>query len=127
GVGFQAAGSGCTNAITSTGYDITNLSLNDAIFDNEYFEFCIGNAEPGMVFAGVNNITWGNRASGTGPMTYALVTANSPDTILISGVVGGSCTIGGGNIPLNQATCYRVYYWGASNTSGTLRIDNMVI
>ncbi|MBK9582524.1 MAG: hypothetical protein IPO48_11650 [Saprospiraceae bacterium] len=127
-VGTQAAGSGCTAAITSTAYDITNASLADAVADNEYFEFCIGAPMAGFVFNGVTGINWNHRISGTGPISWALVAAGSPNTPLLSGSIAGtSCVGAGGTIALNPSTCYRVYYWGATNVSGTLRIDNFNI
>ncbi len=128
GVAAQAAGSGCSAAITSTGYDITNASLADAVADNEYFEFCVGAAQLGYTYQGVNSIIWGNRISGTGPVNFAVVASNNLTTPLLTGMVTGtSCQMEGGAFTLNAATCYRIYYWGASNAGGTLRIDNMSI
>ncbi|HLO53602.1 MAG TPA: zinc-dependent metalloprotease family protein, partial [Saprospiraceae bacterium] len=128
GVNPQAVGSGCTASITSTGYDITNTSLADAVADNEFFEFCIGNTETGFDFDGVSAINWSHRISGTGPMSWAIVASNNLTSPILSGMLTGtSCQNAGGSISLNTATCYRIYYWGASNVSGTLRIANFEI
>ncbi|MCZ2102341.1 MAG: GEVED domain-containing protein, partial [Chitinophagales bacterium] len=133
GIGLQSviaqpAGSGCSAAISASGFDIGNASLADAIASNDYFEFCIGSPVGGYTFNGVNAINWGHRRSNTGPLSWALVTANNPGTVILTGTIAGtSCTTAGGAIPLNTESCYRVYYWGATNITGTLRIDNFEI
>ncbi len=128
GVTAQAAGSGCSAAITSAGYDITNASLADAVADNEYFEFCVGAPQVGYTYQGVTSIIWGNRISGTGPINFAVVASNNLTVPVLSGMVTGTnCQMEGGTFTLNPATCYRIYYWGATGSTGTLRIDNMSI
>ncbi|MBK6566016.1 MAG: T9SS type A sorting domain-containing protein [Saprospiraceae bacterium] len=122
-VGFQVAGSGCGDAITSAGYEAGNITLAAAVASQEYFEFCVGSALPGIIYAGVNGITIRHRASGTGPINWAVVASNNLTTPLASGIVGTGCTLHTGAFALNTATCYRVYYWGATSLSGTLRID----
>lgn len=127
----QGAGSGCTAAVTTTGYNVApGNTLADAKTSGDYIEFCIGSAVAPSVFSGVTAINWANRASGTGPINYVLVASNDINTTLLSGTVtpgGTSCEAEGGSIPLNPATCYRIYYYSATNVSGTLRIDNLTI
>jgi len=128
----QGAGAGCSNAISSSGFDPSSNSLSSAVAANEYFEFCIGAAQPGFTFSGVKKIVWSNRSSNTGPTNFALVAADNLTTPLRSGTVlpNGSCETEGGDLPaLNLAACYRIYYWAGPSTSssGTLRIENLEI
>ncbi|MGB4960491.1 MAG: hypothetical protein WBO36_13510, partial [Saprospiraceae bacterium] len=129
GVSAQGSSLGCNNTITSSGYDTSNNTLADAIADNEYFEFCLGVTNPAYSFVGVNNIEWINRASDSGPGFYALVSASNPSVVILTGsyLSGGDCINLGGDIPLNTSTCYRLYYWGATSSGGTLRIDQVSI
>ena len=46
---------------------------------------------------------------------------------LFTGTVGITCETENASFALNSSTCYRVYFWAATATTGTLRIDNMVI
>jgi hypothetical protein len=126
-VAFQAAGSGCGNAITSQGYEVGNNTLAAAVASQEYFEFCVGSPSSGIMFTGVDSISFRHRASGSGPISWAIVASNNLTTPLLSGVVGTGCTLHTGNFTLNTATCYRVYYWGATSLNGTLRIDEFEI
>ncbi|HRO07218.1 MAG TPA: GEVED domain-containing protein, partial [Saprospiraceae bacterium] len=129
GVAPQSAGSGCSNAITATGFDAGNTSLADAVVSGDYFEFCIGGAAGGYTFDGVSAVNWRHRSSNTGPVSWALVAATNPNTAILTGTFtsAGNCKAAGGTIPLNTATCYRVYYWSASSVMGALRIDNFDI
>jgi trimeric autotransporter adhesin len=130
-MGPQGAGSGCTAAVTTTGYNVApGNTLADAKTSGDYIEFCIGSAVAPSVFSGVTAVNWANRASGTGPINYVLVAANDINTTLLSGTVtpgGSTCELEGGSISLNTSTCYRIYYYSATNVSGTLRIDNLTI
>jgi hypothetical protein len=126
-VGFQPAGSGCGNAITSAGYEVGNNSLAAAVASQEYFEFCAGMPENGILFTGITGASVRHRASGTGPISWAIVAVNNLNTPLMSGTVGTGCVLNTGTFTANMETCYRVYYWGAGNISGTLRIDDFTL
>src|SRR5690606_23248928 len=78
-------------------------------------------------FNGVVGATIRHRASGTGPVAWAIVASDNLNTPLISGVVGTGCTTSTGTFANNFATCYRVYYWNATNLNGTLRIDDFTL
>ncbi|MBK9257616.1 MAG: T9SS type A sorting domain-containing protein [Saprospiraceae bacterium] len=125
----QGAGSGCSAAITVTGFDISNSSLPDAIADEEYIEFCIGNANAPFALNGVTGINWTHRSSNTGPIQYRVVASDDLNTVLLTGMFtpGTNCLVAGGNITSNPSTCYRLYYWGGTNISGNVRIDNLTV
>lgn len=127
GVAFQVAGAGCSGAITSAGYDITNATLADAVSDNEYFEFCVGTPLVGVTFNNVTALNWSHRISGTGPLNWALVASSNSDYPTFKWYDYGHLVYlkGGSLMTPSVAGCYRIYYWGATNAGGTLRIDNM--
>ncbi|MEY4135194.1 MAG: hypothetical protein RL386_1544, partial [Bacteroidota bacterium] len=126
-VSTQPAGSGCSAAVSSSNYSTSSNNLGSAIAAQEYFEFCVGTPAGNSRFEGVTAVYWKHRASGSGPMNFALVAANNPSVPLLTGTVTTSCAEAGGAIPSNPATCYRIYYWSATDAGGTLRIDSMVI
>jgi hypothetical protein len=125
--GFQAAGSGCGNAITSAGY--TGNSLADAISIDQYFEFCVGAVQAGFMLDAVTAINIRHRRSGTGPVQWAIVPSDNVNLVLVEGMLNNTnCLTQGGALNQNStSSCYRVYYWDASGTGGTLRIDDFEI
>ncbi|MCO6464895.1 MAG: lamin tail domain-containing protein, partial [Saprospiraceae bacterium] len=125
----QSAGSGCSNAISMSGFDPANTTLAQAIAANQYIEFCLGTTQPGYTFDGVTSIDWEHRASNSGPLSWALLASTDLGTTILSGTIsgGGSCKVGGGAISINTNTCYRIYYWNASSALGNVRIDNFAI
>ena len=123
-ISFQIAGSECSNAISASNW--VEPSLTNAIIKNNYIEFSTGRSV--YNYLGTNNIFWSHRRSGTGPTNWALVSSIDPYTIILSDTFSTSnCEIAGGAIPLNTSNKFRIYYWGATSSSGNIRIDNLIL
>jgi hypothetical protein len=122
GLGNQAAGSGCGISYTSSGYSAT-LTLDD------YWEFTL---TPNTGYqVNVTSISFAARRSTTGPDDYSVrYSINNYATDLATGlnVIGESCSTQIPSItmtPSTSAVTFRIYFYGASNSAGTLRIDQL--
>ena len=125
----QVVGSGCSNAISSSGYNTTTPDQASALAQNDYLEFCAGTLQAGYTL-NISSIEWTNRSSGTGPANYAVFAASNLTTPLATGVItAAGLNVCEDEVALFTSTdaCFRFYYWGATNSTGTLRIDSLVM
>lgn len=131
--GTPATGSGTpVYAAGSGGGFFTAAAWTDPAPGTNYFQFTL-TPDEGHSFS-ATSISFGYRATGTGPTAYALrSSADSFSSDLASATfitdgnwhASGSLSI---TLPeLATATAFRIYGSGASSASGTLRIDDVTL
>ncbi|MBK7636211.1 MAG: hypothetical protein IPJ13_19525 [Saprospiraceae bacterium] len=135
GVAMQTASRECSKSISATGFTTT---LQNAIEQNDYFEFCIGSSGPAHQLLEVKSIQWNHRrTNGFSFASWTLVNAQNPGQVLSSGSISEEpgktitalpCTPVIVNLPPNHSTgCFRIYYWGINFPMERIDIDHVEI